>query len=48
MRRNIYLPNEFWDKLKEKAKELEMRPSQYIRYIIKKFWEQEEKNEKNK
>lgn len=45
MRRNIYLPNEFWEKLKEKANEIEMRPSQYIRFKLNKIWKEEEKKE---
>lgn len=38
MRRNLYFSKEFWEELKKKAEEMEMKPSQYIRYIIKRYW----------
>ena len=41
MNRMLYFSNEFWEKLKTKAKELEMKPSQYIRYILIKYWNKE-------
>lgn len=38
MRRTLYFGDKFWQKLKEKSKEKEMTMSEYIRYILRKYW----------
>lgn len=38
MRRMLYLNDEFWNKLKTKAKEKGMKVSEYVRYVLMKYW----------
>jgi hypothetical protein len=38
MRFNVYLSRDFHTRLKEQAKRLDMSVSQYIRFVILKFW----------
>lgn len=47
MRKTLFFPIDFWEELNKRANELEMKPAQYIRLIIKRYWK-EEKNEKKK
>ena len=41
MRKNIYLKEGFYEKLKAKAKQNNMSVSAYIRYSLEKLWEGE-------